>query len=63
MKTYTVTITETLQRTVEVKADSQAAALSMVEDRYSASEYILDSSDFAGVKFYSADRQCNRDSR
>lgn len=63
MKTYAVTITEILQRTVEVKADSQAAALSMVEDRYAASEYILDSSDFTGVKFHAADRQRDRDSR
>ena len=63
MKTYAVTITETLQRTVEVSADSYAAALELVEDCYAASEYILDSSDFTGVKFHAADRQRNRDSR
>lgn len=63
MKTYAVTITETLQRTVEVRADSYVAALKLVEERYSASEYILDSSDFTGVKFHSADRQRDRDSR
>lgn len=63
MKTYAVTITETLQRTVEVKANSQAAALSMVEDGYAASEYILDSSDFTGVNFRAKGRLLNRDSR
>lgn len=63
MKTYAVTITETLQRMVEVRADSYAAALELVEKRYSASEYILDSPDFTGVKFRPADRQRDRDSR
>lgn len=63
MKTYKVTITETLQRTVEVEAVSHAAALGMVEDRYAASEYILDSSDFTGVKFHATAKFRDQESR
>ena len=39
MKTYMVTITETMQKTVEVEANSRKEAERMVEQRWSDSEY------------------------
>ena len=42
MKTYEVTITETLQKTVEVEAKNREEAERLVEKRWNDSEYILD---------------------
>ena len=39
MKTYMVTITETMQKTVEVEANSREEAERMVEQRWYDSEY------------------------
>ena len=39
MKTYMVTITETMQKTVEVEANSREEAERMVEQRWNDSEY------------------------
>lgn len=39
MKTYVVTITETMQKTVEVEASSHEEAERMVEQRWNDSEY------------------------
>ena len=38
MKTYVVTITETMQKTVEVEANSRVEAERMVEQRWNDSE-------------------------
>lgn len=51
MKTYQVTITETLQKTVEIEANSKAEAESLVEARWNDSEYILDADSFVEVDF------------
>jgi hypothetical protein len=51
MKTYSVTITETLQKTVEVEASSPEQAEEIVRDKWSDSEYILDADHFKGVEF------------
>ena len=51
MKEFDVTITETLERTVTVKAASQEEAEQKVEDAYNNSEHILDAEDFTGVQF------------
>lgn len=51
MKTYEVTITETLQKTVEVEANSREEAERLVEQRWNDSEYILDADSFVGVDF------------
>ena len=40
MKTYKVTITETLQKEVEVQAKSAEAALQKVRDGYSTEDYV-----------------------
>ena len=50
MKTYMVTITETMQKTVEVEANSREEAERMVEQRWYDSEYApghLDRVDFS----------------
>jgi hypothetical protein len=51
MKTYKVTITETLQMTVEVEAPSRHEAERLVEKRWKDSDYILDADHFKGVTF------------
>lgn len=51
MKTYKVTITETLQMDVEVEAKSKEEAEQMVSDGWCRSEYVLDSDYFDGVEF------------
>lgn len=51
MKTYNVTITETLQRTILVEADNEQHALNMVKDDYNNENIVLDYSDFKKVDF------------
>ena len=51
MKTYNVTITETLQRTILVEADNEQHALNMVQDDYNNENIVLDYSDFKKVDF------------
>ena len=46
MNKYKVEITEYLQRTIEVEADSEDAAVSKVEDDYNKEKIVLDSNDF-----------------
>ncbi len=45
-KIYQVEITETLQRVVEVEAESEQEAIFMVDDQYREEEIVLDSADF-----------------
>ena len=56
-KAYQVLITETLQKTVEVRVESPAAARELVERNWNNSEYILDSDHFKGVDFTSVSRE------
>ena len=51
MKEYDVKITETLEKTVTVQAESHDAAEEQVRAAYYNSEYILDSENFTGVAF------------
>lgn len=51
MKEYDIKITETLEKTVSVKAESMEAAQAKVEEEYYNSEHILDSENFTGVDF------------
>ena len=51
MKSYEVTITETLQMTVEVEAATREQAQELVERKWNDSEYILDAEAFKGVDF------------
>ena len=50
-QTFSVTITETLKRTVTVKAESRTEAIHTVNDNYYNSKYILSADDFDGVSF------------
>lgn len=51
MNEYRVAITETLQKTISVKAGSLQEAEGIVEARWHRSEYILDASCFTDVQF------------
>ena len=61
MKTYEVTITETLQKTVEVKANSREEAERQVEENWNNSEYILDADSFVGVDFSARSNERSHD--
>ena len=51
LKEYDIKITETLEKTVTVKAESMEAAQAKVEEEYYNSEHILYSENFTGVDF------------
>lgn len=51
MKMYDVEITETLQRTVSVDANSQEEAERIVTEAWNDGVYVLDSTDFIDVDF------------
>lgn len=51
MKEYDVKITETLEKTVSIAAESREEAEKQVRAAYYNSEYILDSENFTGVEF------------
>ena len=50
-KTYKIEIEETLQRVVEVKANSLNDAFDIVQNKYNDQEYVLDYNDYKGVEF------------
>ena len=51
MRTYKITITETMSRTVKVRAKSLKEAKLKAENNYYSEKYVLDADDFAGVTF------------
>lgn len=51
MKTFYISITETLKRTVEVHAETVDEALQKAEDAYHNDEIVLDSEDFIDTDF------------
>ena len=51
MAKYDVTITETLQTTVEIEARDRFHAEQIASDNWRNSEYILDADHFQGVSF------------
>ena len=61
MKTYEVTITETLHMTVEVEATTREQAQELVERKWNDSEYILDAETFKGVDFSAREKERRRD--
>ncbi len=61
MKTYEVTITETLQMTVEIEAATREQAQELVERKWNDSEYILDAEAFKGVDFSAQAKERHRD--
>lgn len=50
-KTYKIEITETLQRVVEVEAESENEAMDLVKEQYRNCDIVLDSTDFIGNEF------------
>jgi len=57
LKEYDVKITETLEKTVSVQAESREAAEEQVKTAYYNSEYILDAENFTGVEFGTQDER------
>ena len=51
-KEYKVLITETLQKTVIVEAETEAEAHTRVSDAWKNAEYILNEDNFQGVEFH-----------
>lgn len=51
MKEFEVNITETLQKTVTVEAESREEAERMAEDMWRDEDIVLDAEDFTGVEF------------
>lgn len=60
MKEYDVTITETLEMTVTVEAESREEARQKVADNWKNGEYILDAESFKDVEFYPRGRSRDR---
>ena len=51
MKTFYISITETLNKIVEVQAESSEEALRKAEDAYDADEFELDHNDMKDLEF------------
>ena len=51
MKTFYISITETLNKIVEVHAEDSSEALQKAEDAYYNEEIVLDSDDFVDTDF------------
>ena len=61
MKSYDVTITETLKMTVRIEADSLDEAEEKAEDNWNAGMYILDADNFVGANFRAKERVNKRE--
>jgi len=59
MKTFYISVTETLKRTVEVHATDVCDAIQKVSDAYHDEQIVLDSSDFVGVEFVNETERIN----
>ena len=51
MNKYTIEITETLQRQIEIKANSHDEALKIIKEKYKNEEIVLTADDFIDVEF------------
>ena len=61
MKSYKVTITETLGMTVDIEARSRQEAERIAEENWKNSDYILDADHFKGAAFRAKeDREIER---
>lgn len=61
MPKYKVTLTETLQREVEIEADDINDAINIAQEMYDNSEIILDETDYKGVEIDEAFDERNRE--
>lgn len=59
MKRYQVTITETLEKVVEIEAPNAVEAQRLVENDWNRDKYILDSANFTGVTFNAEEKENN----
>lgn len=59
MKQFEIEIRETLSRTLNVMADSEAQAIGKIIEAYFNSGIVLDADDFSGVAFYVVDIKGN----
>lgn len=57
MKEYDVKISEVLEKTVTVQAESKEDAMAQVENAYYGGEHVLDAENFVEVKFDNADER------
>ena len=62
-KTFEVTITETLSRTVRVEAEDAYEAQTIVNDGYHRGHYILNSEDYQGVEYDIKEKVKSRDDK
>ncbi len=60
MKNYEVEITETLQLTVNVEANSREEAEAKAEEQWLLGEHILDADSFVGVDFKTVPESKNK---
>lgn len=51
MKKYYITITETLERTIDIVAESEEEALNIAEEEYKNGEHVLDYEDHVNTDF------------
>jgi len=61
VKTYEVTITETLQKTVEIEASCHAEAENLVRTEWENGVHVLDADAFTGVDIKSVLKPRSRD--
>lgn len=48
---YNVTITETLEKTIEIEAENETNAIDIARDKYNKEEVILTADDYADTHF------------
>lgn len=63
MKKFTVEITETLQRQIEVEAADENEAISKVEEMYRNEEVVLDSGDYIDTEFNLIDKKGKKEEK
>lgn len=61
MKEYEVTITETLQKTVTIRAEDLAHAEEIAEAEWNKGNYVLDAENFVGASFDAVVRNRTKD--
>ncbi|MEO2262576.1 DpnD/PcfM family protein [Dorea sp. YH-dor228] len=60
LKEYDVTITETLQMTIPIRAASRAEAEERAEAEWNQSKYVLGAEQFVGADFHAEERRKER---
>ena len=61
MKKYSIEVTETLSRAVEVEANSQFEALRTARTKYRSCQIVLDASDYVKTEFRVKDEKSAKD--